>query len=135
MIAEHKNFALSTEGNVQELAQRITALAHEIHTTLRRLSVSNNPLVYALLTEEYALNARAHILFFDSKRFVISDWHFEHDELLNFLSALGEKLKNIETIDQLEKLIAGLTLFSNSIISKNVRTISFLFKELRDVVS
>jgi len=128
--------ALSSREKVQEVAEIIESLSESAHHALRRLSfniVSSDPVrSYELLTEEYALRARARILTIDAKRFVNQDLCVVHVELIAFLFQLNRKLNDVKCLDELSELIIGLLLFSNSIVSKKGPVISFLLQDLRN---
>lgn len=126
--------ALSSGERVKELATKLIYLSGTVHDALRRLSSDNatNVLLtpYALLTEEYALRFRANILLTDAERFVIPDFETPHGELMTSLSAIETKLGTVTQLEELSELLSGLTLFSNSIISRKKHIISLLFKNL-----
>lgn len=128
--------ALSSERKVHEVAKAIASLSEAVHQALRRLSLnilsSDSVTPYALLTEEYAIRARANILLVDAKRFVIQDLNIMHGELIAFLNKMESKLNEVKCLDELSELVVGLMLFSNSIVSKKERVITFLLQELKD---
>ncbi len=127
--------AFSSEEKVQEIAKAIIRVSDAIHHSLRRMSphvISNSQITsYALLTEEYALRARANSLLIDAKRFVISDFNFRQSELVDFLSKLEMKFGEICDIDELSELLVGIMLFANSIVSRKNSVIFFLLDNLR----
>jgi hypothetical protein len=126
--------AFSSEEKVKEVAAKLICLSGNVHDTLRRFSPDNaaSSLItpYALLTEEYALRFRANILLTDAERFVISNFETPHNELMTSLSAIETKLHTVANLEDLSELLSGLTLFSNSIISKKKHIISLLFENL-----
>lgn len=126
--------AFSSEEKVKEVASLLIFLSGKVHDTLRRLSpddaTSTLLTPYALLTEEYALKFRANILLTDAGRFVILDFETPHDKLMAALSEIESKLNGVSNLDDLSDLLSGLTLFSNSIISKKKQIISLLFENL-----
>lgn len=126
--------ALSSGERVKEVAAKLIYLSGNVHDALRRLSPDNATSAlltpYALLTEEYALRFRANILLTDAERFVIPDFETPHGELMTSLSAIETKLNTVTQLEELSELLSGLTLFSNSIISRKKHIISLLFENL-----
>ncbi|MES2150270.1 MAG: hypothetical protein V4508_10800 [Pseudomonadota bacterium] len=97
--------------------------------------ISNSQITsYALLTEEYALRARANILLIDARRFVTPDFNFPQGELIDFLSKLEMKFGEIVDIDELSELLVGVMLFANSIVSRKSSVIFFLLKNLTSLL-
>jgi hypothetical protein len=126
--------AFSSEVKVKAVATKIIALSDRVHEALRRLppDIVTGALLtpYALLTEEYALRFRANILITDAARFVMADFDRSHEEVMSSLQAIETKLNNVNNLDGLSDLLSGLTLFSNSIVSKKKQIISLLFENL-----
>lgn len=126
--------AFSSEEKVKAVATKIIALSDRVHEALRRLptDVVTEALLtpYALLTEEYALRFRANILITDAARFVMSDFERSHEEVMGSLLVIETKLNDVNSLDHLSDLLSGLTLFSNSIVSKKKQIISLLFENL-----
>lgn len=133
-----KSQAFSSEEKVQEIAKAIIRVSDAMHQSLRRMSphvISNSQITsYALLTEEYALRARANILLIDASRFVTPDFNFPQGELVDFLSKLEMKFGEIVDIDELSELLVGVMLFANSIVSRKSSVIFFLLKNLTSLL-
>lgn len=136
MNNENQLRALSSIDKVREVARIITANSDAVHAALRRFStlvVGNESVTsYALLTEEYALRARAHILSNDATRFVIGDFEVTHEDLVAELIATETRFGTVANINELSELLIALILFSNAIVSKNNRILYFLFGNLSE---
>jgi len=128
--------ALSSLDQVREIAGMITSNSDAVHAALRRFSnaTTGNQAVasYALLTEEYALRARAHILGNDANRFVLADFEVTQKDLVVELKATEARFGNVQNIDELSELLIALILFSNAIISRKNSVLLFLFKNLSE---
>ena len=128
--------ALSSVDNVREVARIITFNSDGVHAALRRLSAtitgSESVASYALLTEEYALRARAHILENDANRFVVNDFDVTQEDLLVELKETEARFAKVENIDELSELLIALILFSNAIVSRKNSVLRFLFKNLSE---
>ena len=82
--------ALATLKDVTEFARMVVALADSVHAALKRLSASSakDPdLGYSVLTEEYAIRARANILLNDSARHTVESAGFSQLDLRNFMAS------------------------------------------------
>jgi hypothetical protein len=138
MKTDIQSQAFASEEKVQEIAKAIVRVSDAIHHSLRRMSpnvISNSQITsYALLTEEYALRARANILLIDARRFIIPDFDFPQDELVDFLSKLELKFDEIVDLDELSELLVGMMLFANSIVSRKNSVIFFLLENLRSLL-
>lgn len=128
--------ALSSLDRVREVAAIITSNSDAVHAALRRFSDSRTgnqaAASYALLTEEYALRARAHILCNDANRFVLTDFEVTQKELIAELESTEARFGNVQNIDELSELLIALILFSNAIISRKNSVLLFLFKNLSE---
>lgn len=131
--------AFSTEEHVRQVAQRIAGLSEAIHHALRQLTQDlkhvDSSSGYALLTEEYALRARANILHVDAKRFARADFPATQQEVIAILHDVNTALKGACSAQQLTELIVGLVLFATSIACQNNATISLLLGDLKQQVA
>ena len=129
-------YALSSLEKVREVSAIITKNSDAIHSALRRFSAAvpttGSGTAYALLTEEYALRARAHILGNDAERFVVSDFLVSQEELVRELLDTEERFRSLGNLDELSDLVTALILFSNAIVSKKNTVMLFLLKNLSD---
>jgi hypothetical protein len=129
--------AFSSEEKVQDIATIILRMSDTIHDALRRLStnvIDSSPISsYALLTEEYALRARARIILEEAKRLVIQDFEMSQEELISLLTKIKLKFNTVSCIEDLSELLVGMMLFSNSIVSKKSQIISFLLDDLKQL--
>lgn len=134
MNNDNQLLALSSIEKVREVARIITINSDAVHAALRRFSSSatggESVASYALLTEEYALRARAHILSNDAARFVVRDFEVTQDSLVAELIATETRFGNVVNIDELSELLIALILFSNAIVSRKNKILSFLFNNL-----
>lgn len=129
--------AFSSEDQVRDVALRLSHMSEIIHLCLRQIAAtekSNSSAVYALLTEEYALRARANILLVEPKRFTRSEFPATQEEILAMLDGLEKALASAWSSDQITRLIIGLMLFSNAIGYTNARVIALLLEDLKELV-
>jgi hypothetical protein len=137
MTQENSTAAFSSEERVREVALRLFRMSELIHQCLRQLAsseVGGSSTVYALLTEEYALRARANVLLIERRRFTRSGFPATQHEVLTILDGLEAALAAAWSPDQLNELILGLMLFANAIAYKNTRVIALLLEDLRELV-
>lgn len=136
MMEESSVQALSSIEKVRFISSLITKNSDAIHSALRRFSANPDAngagTSYAMLTEEYALRARAHILGNDARRFVLSDFLVTQDELIAELNATEERFRGVANLDELSELVIALILFSNAIVSRKNSVLSFLFNNLAE---
>lgn len=113
-------------------------MSEALHRRLRQLnereSKSNSTEVYALLTEEYALRARANILLIEGKRFARPDFPTTQDDLLKLLDDVEAALGTTWSPEALTNLMVGLMLLANSIASRNNEIISLLLQDLKQQI-
>jgi hypothetical protein len=137
MPQENLVSALSSEEHVRQVALRISKMSEAIHHTLRQLaenrSDSNSSTLYALLTEEYALRARANILLIGAKLFVRADFPITQQEMLSTLDDVESALTTVWPQEEFTELLVALMLFANSISSHNNKIISILLNHLKQL--
>lgn len=126
--------ALASEEQVHELALLFIRMSGAIHDALRELAggePKNAAPVYALLTEEYALRSRAHMLMIEPSRFARPGLETTQREMLDTLEAIYVKLKSACTLDELSEMIMGVMLFANSTASRKNHIATFLLNDLK----
>jgi hypothetical protein len=127
--------ACATEDHVRQLAQRMCRVSEALHRRLRQANdgewKSDSTAVYALLTEEYALRARANILMIEGKRFARPDFPTTQQDVLTVLDDVEAALVTTWSPQALTDLMVALMLFANSIASRNNEIISLLLKDLK----
>lgn len=112
-------------------------MSEAIHHTLRQLaenkSNSNSTALYALLTEEYALRARANILLIGANIFTRPDFPTTQQEVLSSLDDIEAALATTWSQEEFTELIVGLILFGNSIASRNNTITLLLLNNLKQL--
>jgi hypothetical protein len=132
--------AFSSAESVREIALQVMRMSEAIHHALRK-HTSASPAdpsttsAYALLTEEYALRARASMLLIEAKRLARPDFPVSEEAVLATLTQVEAKLSQSSSLDELSELITSLQLFTNSIISRNNQVISMLLQNLDHAVA
>lgn len=132
--------AFSSGEYVREIALRIMHMSEAIHHTLRQLTSAQSPesrgmSPYALLTEEYALRARASILLIEAERLARPDFPVDQAAVLDILGHVETALSQSRSADDMNELIAGLLLFTSSIISRRNQIIAVLLDSLQQTVA
>lgn len=132
--------ALSSGESVREIALRLMHMSEAIHQTLRRLTSAPPPgsamtSPYALLTEEYALRARASILLIEADRLARPEFPATQAVVLDILSRVELALSDSNSSDEMNELIAGLLLFTSSIISRRNQIIWVLLENLQKLAA
>lgn len=127
--------AFSSAESVREIALQVMRMSEGIHQALRQhtSTTSTDPNMtsaYALLTEEYALRARASMLLIEAQRLARPDFPVNHEGVLATLARVEAKLSQSSSLDELGELITGLLLFTSSIISRNNQIIATLLHNL-----
>jgi hypothetical protein len=125
----------TSEECVREIAVTIMRMSEAIHHSLRQLAsaphddhATTSP--YALLTEEYALRARANMLLIEAKRLARPDFPASQAEVLDVLSKVETRLLQSSSLDELNELIASLILFTSSIVSRKNEIIGVLLENM-----
>lgn len=130
--------AFSSGNHVRDVALLIMKMSEAIHSALRRLAPgvagTQSSSLYALLTEEYALRARANILLIEAERFARPNFPTIQQDVLGVLYQVEEELKGALSAERLAELIVGLMLFANSLVSKKNKTIFLLLQELKETL-
>lgn len=135
-MSQQSGSAFSSEAEVREIALRLSHMSEVIHQCLRQLAstdTGDSSVVYALLTEEYALRARANILHIERKRFSRPDFPATQHEVLKMLDGVEAAFGAARAPEALTELITGLMLFANAIAYKDTRVISLLLQDLKAV--
>ena len=133
--------AFSSAECVREIALQVMRMSEAIHQALRKYTSTTVPAdpnttsAYALLTEEYAVRARASMLLIEAKRLARSEFPVSQAEVLATLAQVEVRLSQSSSLDELSELITGLLLFTSSIISRNNQMISMLFQNLEQAVA
>ncbi len=127
--------AFSSAESVREIALQVIRMSEAIHQVLRKYTSAspadpNTTSAYALLTEEYALRARASMLLIEAKRLARPDFPVSQTDVLATLTQVETKLLQSSSLNELGELITGLLLFTSSVISRNNQVILMLFKNL-----
>jgi hypothetical protein len=137
MPQENSPTAFSSEEHIRQVALRISRMSEAIHHNLRQLTEepnSNSSALYSLLTEEYALRARANILLIEGKRFARPGFPASQQEVLSALDDVEAAFGSVWSPEELTELIVGLMLFANSIASGNNPLIALLLNDLKQLV-
>jgi len=132
--------AFSSGECVREIALRLMHMSEAIHQALRKLTSTPSPVSsgtspYALLTEEYALRARASILLIEADRLARPGFLANQETVLAILSEVETALAQSNSLDDMNELIASLLLFTSSIISRRNRIIAVLLENLQQTVA
>ena len=133
--------AFSSAECVREIALQVMRMSEAIHQALRKSTSTTVPAdpnttsAYALLTEEYAVRARASMLLIEAKRLARSEFPVSQAEVLATLAQVEVRLSQSSSLDELSELITGLLLLTSSIISRNNQMISMLFQNLEQAVA
>ena len=127
--------AFSSAESVREIALQVMRMSEAIHQALRKYTSASpvDPSItsaYALLTEEYALRARASMLLIEAKRLARPDFPVRQEDVLATLTQVETRLSQSSSLDELSELITGLLLFTSSIISRNNQVILMLLQNL-----
>jgi len=131
--------AFSSGEFVREIALRLMHMSEAIHHALRQLtSVPSTELSrtspYALLTEEYALRARASILLIEAERLARPGFPVSQGAVLYILGQVETTLSQAHSADDMNELIASLLLFTSSINSRRNQIIEVLLENLQQTV-
>jgi len=131
--------AFSSSEYVREVALRIMRMSEAIHHALRRLTSepsagSSGTSPYALLTEEYALRARANILLIEAERLARPGVPASQEAVLAVLDEVETELAQCNSSDDMNELIASLLLFTSSVISRRNEIIAVLLDNLDQTV-
>lgn len=121
--------ALATVENITEFACMLLATADSVHTALKRLSASSakDPdLGYSVLTEEYAIRARANILLNDSARHTVENAGFKQSDLRNFMVSTDRRIGDCESLADLLATSTDLITFASAVSSGNARILNVL---------
>ena len=121
--------ALASLGDVTEFARMVLATADSVHATLRRLSASSakDPdLGYSVLTEEYAIRARANILMNDSVRHLVKDAGFSQDDLRKFMISTEKRIAECSSMASLLSTSTDVITFASAVSSGNARILMHL---------
>lgn len=121
--------ALVTLEDVTEFARMVLATADSVHAALKRLSASSakNPdLGYSILTEEYAIRARANILLNDSARHTVENAGFSQANLRKFMGSLDKRVEECVSMADLLSASTDLITFASAVSSGNVKILEVL---------
>lgn len=132
--------AFSSGEYVREIAMRLMNTSEAIHHALRKLtsspsSASSGTSPYALLTEEYALRARANILLIEAERLARPGVPASQARVLAVLCEVETALAQSNSADDMNELIASLLLFTSSVISRRNQIIAVLLDNLQQTVA
>lgn len=132
--------AFSTAESVRDIALQVMRMSEEIHHALRHLtstSSANNPTTspYAILTEEYALRARANMLLIEAARLARPDFPVSQEAVLEILKRVETRLSQSDSLEELNEVVVALLLFTSSIISRRNQIISALLENLKETVA
>lgn len=131
--------ALSSAEYVRDIALQVMRMSEAIHHALRQLTSTSSPdqstSPYALLTEEYALRARANMLLIEAARLVRPDFPVTQGPVLEILKRVEAQLSRAGSLEQLSDLVIALLLFTSSIFSRRNQVISTLLQNLDDTVA
>jgi hypothetical protein len=132
--------AFSSSECVREIALRLMHMSEAIHHALRRLTSvpsteHSGTSPYALLTEEYALRARASILLIEAERLARPSFPASQAAVLDILGQVEMTLSQSNSADDLNELISSLFLFTSSIISRRNQIIAVLLENLQQTVT
>lgn len=132
--------AFSSGECVREVALRLMHMSEAIHHALRKLTstpsaASSGTSPYALLTEEYALRARASILLIEAERLARRGFPASQAAVLAILGEVETALAQSNSSDDMNELIASLLLFTSSIISRRNGIIAVLLENLQQTVA
>ncbi|HRQ58630.1 MAG TPA: hypothetical protein PLN31_14550 [Azoarcus taiwanensis] len=125
--------ALATAENVSALANALSKLADKLHHTLRRLTAEPSgdaTIAYALLTEEYALRARANILHNDAGQHTLPDVNFSQAALIETLEAVERRLGEASSLEVVQSIVSDLITFASAINPGKAKVLNFLAQEL-----
>lgn len=121
--------ALSTLEDVTEFARMLLATADSVHAALKRLSASSakDPdLGYSVLTEEYAIRARANILLNDSARHTVESAGFKQADLREFMVSTDRRIGDCASLADLLATSTDLITFASAVSSGNARILKVL---------
>lgn len=132
--------AFSSGECVRDIALRLMQMSEAIHHVLRRLTSAPSPessrtSPYALLTEEYALRARASILLIEAERLARPGFPVSQAAVLDILGQVETALSQSHSADDMNEIIASLLLFTSSIISRRNQIIVVLLENLQQTAS
>jgi len=132
--------AFSSGECVREIALRLMHMSEAIHHALRKLTSApslapSGTSPYALLTEEYALRARASILLIEAERLARPGFPASQASVLDILGKVETALTQSNSSDEMNELIASLLLFTSSIISRRNQIIAVLLENLQQTVA
>lgn len=121
--------ALATLEDVTEFARMVLATADSVHTALKRLSASSakDPDIgYSVLTEEYAIRARANILLNDSARHTVENLGFSQASLQVFMDSMDKRIDGCVSLVGLLSASTDLITFASAVSSGNKRILEVL---------
>lgn len=121
--------ALATLEDVTEFARMVLATADSVHTALKRLSASSakDPDIgYSVLTEEYAIRARANILLNDSARHTVENLGFSQASLQVFMDSMDKRIDGCVSLAELLSASTDLITFASAVSSGNKRILEVL---------
>lgn len=132
--------AFSSAESVREIALHVMQMSEAIHHALRQLTSApsadqTSPSPYSLLTEEYALRARANMLLIEAARLARPDFPVSQGTVLEILNRVETRLSQSASVEQLSDMIVALLLFTSSIISRRNQVISTLLENLEETVA
>ncbi len=121
--------ALTTQEDITEFARMVLATADSVHAALKRLSESSAKdldLGYSVLTEEYAVRARANILLNDSARHTVENASFTQADLRNFMVATERRIAKCASMAELLSTSTDVITFASAISSGNASILNLL---------
>lgn len=107
----------------------VVALADSVHAALKRLTASSakDPdLGYSVLTEEYALRARANILLNDSARHMVERAGFSQSNLRDFMASTDRRIAECASLTELLAMSTEMITFASAVSSGNARVLTLL---------
>lgn len=125
--------ALATLEDVTEFARMVLATADSVHAALKRLSTSSTKdpdIGYSVLTEEYAIRARANILLNDSARHTVANVGFNQANLRKFMGSMDKRIEECVSMADLLSTSTALITFASAVSSGNVRILEVLAQAL-----
>lgn len=132
MSSQEHSPALAEAEDIISFARALTHLAEKLHASLRRLTAGgqcDTTVSFALLTEEYALRARASILHNSASRHSLLGIDFGQEELMNNLRLIENTISDASSLSVLQSVVSDLMTFSVSIYPGKAKVVNYLARE------
>lgn len=132
--------AFSSAESVRDVALQVMRMSETIHQALRKFTSASpddpsTTSAYALLTEEYALRARANMLLIEAARLARPDFPVSQEAVLEILKRVETGLSQSDSLEKLSEMVVALLLFTSSVISRRNQIISALLENLKETVA